>query len=208
MKRTTIYLDSGLELRLKAEGLRRKQPMAELVREAVEVYLTREPDRRPARRRRLCQRAARHRGSRGRGAGRNRIRGAGIGRVRAEALGGAPRAKAAQDAPRVSLLLDTGIVYAYYDRSDDWHARARDPASGRGRGLILPAPVIPEIDHCSARAGRSQPADVLQRHHRRPLPGHRSPAAALRARGRPQPTVRRSVPGFRRCRDRDPGGHA
>jgi hypothetical protein len=44
MKRTTIYLDSGLELRLKAEGLRRKQPMAELVREAVEVYLTREPD--------------------------------------------------------------------------------------------------------------------------------------------------------------------
>src|SRR6186997_1253197 len=44
MKRTTIYLDPGLELRLKAEGLRRKRPMAELVREAVEVYLTREPD--------------------------------------------------------------------------------------------------------------------------------------------------------------------
>jgi hypothetical protein len=44
MKRTTIYLDSGLELRLKAAGLRRKQPMAEIVREAVEVYLTREPD--------------------------------------------------------------------------------------------------------------------------------------------------------------------
>ena len=44
MKRTTIYLDPGLELRLKAEGLRRKQPMAELVREAVEVYLAREPD--------------------------------------------------------------------------------------------------------------------------------------------------------------------
>jgi hypothetical protein len=42
MKRTTIYLEPGLELRLKAEGLRRKQPMAELVREAVEVYLTRE----------------------------------------------------------------------------------------------------------------------------------------------------------------------
>jgi hypothetical protein len=44
MKRTTIYLDPGLELRLKAEGLRRKQPMAELVREAVEVYLTSAPD--------------------------------------------------------------------------------------------------------------------------------------------------------------------
>jgi hypothetical protein len=39
MKRTTIYLDPSLEVRLKMEGLRRKQPMAELVREAVEVYL-------------------------------------------------------------------------------------------------------------------------------------------------------------------------
>ena len=43
MKRTTIYLDRGLELRLKTEGLRRKQPMAELVREAVEAYLSGEP---------------------------------------------------------------------------------------------------------------------------------------------------------------------
>jgi hypothetical protein len=39
MKRTTIYLDSALELRLKMEGRRRKQPMAEIVREAVEAYL-------------------------------------------------------------------------------------------------------------------------------------------------------------------------
>ena len=39
MKRTTIYLDPSLEVRLKMEGLRRKQPMAEIVREAVEVYL-------------------------------------------------------------------------------------------------------------------------------------------------------------------------
>ena len=42
MKRTTIYLDADLEMRLKMEGLRRKQPAAELVREAIEVYLTRE----------------------------------------------------------------------------------------------------------------------------------------------------------------------
>ena len=39
MKRTTIYLDADLEMRLKMEGVRRKRPMAELVREAVEVYL-------------------------------------------------------------------------------------------------------------------------------------------------------------------------
>jgi predicted nucleic acid-binding protein len=47
----------------------------------------------------------------------------------------------------VSLLLDTGIVYAYYDRSDAWHARARKLITAAQRGLILPAPVIPEIDH-------------------------------------------------------------
>jgi predicted nucleic acid-binding protein len=47
----------------------------------------------------------------------------------------------------MSLLLDTGIVYAYYDRSDRWHARARGLVQGEQRGLILPAPVIPEIDH-------------------------------------------------------------
>jgi len=43
MKRTTIYLEPELEVRLKMEGLRRKQPMAEIVREAVEAYLAREP---------------------------------------------------------------------------------------------------------------------------------------------------------------------
>jgi hypothetical protein len=43
MKRTTIYLEPELEVRLKMESLRRKQPMAELVREAVEVYLTGAP---------------------------------------------------------------------------------------------------------------------------------------------------------------------
>jgi hypothetical protein len=43
MKRTTIYLAPVLEIRLKQEVVRRGQPMAEIVREAVEVYLTREP---------------------------------------------------------------------------------------------------------------------------------------------------------------------
>lgn len=45
------------------------------------------------------------------------------------------------------MLLDTGIVYAYYDRSDDWHARARALVRAEARSLILPAPAIPEIDH-------------------------------------------------------------
>lgn len=47
----------------------------------------------------------------------------------------------------MSVLLDTGIVYAYYDRDDDWHERARTLLKGEPHGLILPAPVIPEVDH-------------------------------------------------------------
>jgi predicted nucleic acid-binding protein len=47
----------------------------------------------------------------------------------------------------MSLLLDTGIVYAYYDRGDRWHERARTLIAGESLGLILPAPVIPEVDH-------------------------------------------------------------
>lgn len=41
MKRTTIYFEPELEALLKAETLRRKQPMAELIREAVREYLVR-----------------------------------------------------------------------------------------------------------------------------------------------------------------------
>jgi predicted nucleic acid-binding protein len=47
----------------------------------------------------------------------------------------------------VSVVLDTGIVYAFYDRSDRWHARARTLVEAESRGLILPAPVIPEADY-------------------------------------------------------------
>ena len=46
----------------------------------------------------------------------------------------------------MSVILDTGIIYAYYDRSDAWHARAKAVISREQRGLILPAAVIPEAD--------------------------------------------------------------
>ena len=42
MKRTTIYLEPELEVLLKLEVLRQKRPMAEIVREAVQAYVTRE----------------------------------------------------------------------------------------------------------------------------------------------------------------------
>jgi hypothetical protein len=47
MKRTTIYLEPELEVLLKLEVLRQGRPMAELVREAVQAYVTREPHRAP-----------------------------------------------------------------------------------------------------------------------------------------------------------------
>jgi predicted nucleic acid-binding protein len=47
----------------------------------------------------------------------------------------------------MSVLLDTGIVYAYYDRSDRWHVRARTLIQGERQALVVPSPVVPEIDH-------------------------------------------------------------
>jgi hypothetical protein len=47
MKRTTIYLRPELEVLLKLEVQRQKRPMAEIVREAVEAYITREPRQGP-----------------------------------------------------------------------------------------------------------------------------------------------------------------
>jgi len=40
MRRTTIYLDPELEVLLKAETLRQKRPMAELIREALHSYFS------------------------------------------------------------------------------------------------------------------------------------------------------------------------
>lgn len=47
MKRTTIYLDPELEVLLKLEMLRQRRPMAEIVREAVQAYVAREPQKAP-----------------------------------------------------------------------------------------------------------------------------------------------------------------
>jgi predicted nucleic acid-binding protein len=47
----------------------------------------------------------------------------------------------------MALVLDAGVVYAYYDRSDDWHIRAKHLLAEEKQGLVLPSPVIPEVDH-------------------------------------------------------------
>jgi len=47
----------------------------------------------------------------------------------------------------VAVLLDTGVLFAYFDRSDSWHGRVLELFKREHRGLILPAPVIVEVDH-------------------------------------------------------------
>jgi hypothetical protein len=47
MRRTTIYLEPELEILLKIEMQREGRPMAEIVRDAVRAYVTREPRQAP-----------------------------------------------------------------------------------------------------------------------------------------------------------------
>lgn len=55
----------------------------------------------------------------------------------------------------MSLLLDSGIVYAYYDASDRWHLRAVELFEAEAGPLLLPSPVIPEVDYTlGKRLGR------------------------------------------------------
>jgi hypothetical protein len=47
MKRTTIYLDPDLEVLLKLEAMRRKEPMAEVIRQALRSQLSKRPAKAP-----------------------------------------------------------------------------------------------------------------------------------------------------------------
>jgi len=47
MKRTAIYLDADLEILLKLEAMRRKQPMEDLLEEALRSYLPQVPRKAP-----------------------------------------------------------------------------------------------------------------------------------------------------------------
>ena len=47
MRRTTVYLESDLELRLKRETRRQKRPMAALIRDALRQYVGEAPGRQP-----------------------------------------------------------------------------------------------------------------------------------------------------------------
>lgn len=47
----------------------------------------------------------------------------------------------------MAIILDTGVVYAYYDRGDSWHQRSVELLRQEPGELIVPSPVIPEVDH-------------------------------------------------------------
>lgn len=47
----------------------------------------------------------------------------------------------------MAVILDTGVLYAYYDRSDEWHKRSAELIRSETGELIVPGPVIPEVDH-------------------------------------------------------------
>jgi hypothetical protein len=40
MKRTTIYIEPDTDVLLKLESMRRKRPVAEIIREAIEAYVS------------------------------------------------------------------------------------------------------------------------------------------------------------------------
>lgn len=55
----------------------------------------------------------------------------------------------------MAILVDSGILYAYYDRGDRWHPAAAELLRSEVGGLLVPAPVVPEVDHLlGARLGR------------------------------------------------------
>lgn len=56
----------------------------------------------------------------------------------------------------MAVLLDSGILYAYYDRSDRWHRAAVELITAELGRLLLPSPVVPEVDHLlGTRLGRA-----------------------------------------------------
>jgi predicted nucleic acid-binding protein len=51
----------------------------------------------------------------------------------------------------VAVVLDTGILFAAYDRDDAWHRRAVALLEAEYGGLVVPAPIVTEVDHLLRR---------------------------------------------------------
>lgn len=59
----------------------------------------------------------------------------------------------------MALILDTGPLYASLDRRDRDHARCRRLIEEAGEALIIPSPVLPELDYLVSQ--RMGPAPML-----------------------------------------------
>lgn len=63
----------------------------------------------------------------------------------------------------MALILDTGPLYASLDRKDQDHKRCRGLIESAGEEVVIPAPVLPEVDFLvSTRMGAS-PTVALMR---------------------------------------------
>ena len=63
----------------------------------------------------------------------------------------------------MALILDTGPLYASLDRADRDHARCRELIEGCGEALVIPAPVLPEVDYLSSERMGPGPMIALLR---------------------------------------------
>jgi predicted nucleic acid-binding protein len=63
----------------------------------------------------------------------------------------------------VTVVLDTGVLYAYYDADDRWHQPSRDLVASEAGGLVVPSPILPELDHLLGRRLGSEAQRTLYR---------------------------------------------
>jgi len=47
----------------------------------------------------------------------------------------------------MALVLDTGVLLALMDRRDEYHGACRELVQSTRERLVLPAPVLPEVDY-------------------------------------------------------------
>ena len=63
----------------------------------------------------------------------------------------------------MTIIADTGAIYACYDRSDQHHQATKGYLSGLDEKLWVPALVLAELDHLvGARLGESARATVIE----------------------------------------------
>ena len=62
-----------------------------------------------------------------------------------------PSRRRPNTAPLMALVVDTGVLYAALDRDDAAHRACRDLLEGRDERIILPSPILPEVDYWVAK---------------------------------------------------------